>query len=204
MIVVNYSSPEYRRPQNRLMNSLGDHPRLMFTELPPGSPSHQESPYEFKIHAIRKAMEIDPIVLWADASMYLVGDIKIIENIIVNEGFYGQEAGHYVGDWCNRHTMDYFNLKDSEYHIPMFSAGLLGLNADSEKAMDFLNQWELSAKAGCFRGDWKDHRHDMSCASIIYYRLGFKLQRGGSTMAYIGPGYSTPEPQVSFYCQGMP
>lgn len=204
MIVVNYSSAEYRRPQNRLMNSLGDHPRLMFTELPPGSPSHQDSPYEFKIHAIRKAMEVDPIVLWVDSSMYLKGDLSKIKEIIKSDGFFGQEAGHYVGDWCNAHTRTYFNLLDRELKIPMFSAGLLGLDRDNPKAVEFLDRWEASAKMGCFRGDWADHRHDMTCASILYHRIGFKLQRGGSMMAYLGPGYNTPEEGVIFLCQGMP
>lgn len=203
MIVVNYSSVEYRRPQNRLINSLGDHPRLMFTDLPPGSPSHQDSPYEFKIHAIRLAMEIDPIVLWADSSMYLKGDLSKIESIIKGDSFFAQEAGHYVGDWCNLHTRAYFDLKEYENQTPMFSAGLLGLNRDSQVAQEFLRQWELSAQAGCFRGDWVDHRHDMTCASIIYRRLGLTLQRGGSMMAYLGPGYNTPEDGVVFYCQGM-
>lgn len=203
MIVVNYSSSEYRRPQNRLIASLGDHQMLMFSDLPPGSPSHQESPYEFKIHAIRKAMEIDPIVLWADSSMYLKGNLYNIEEVIKSDGFFSQEAGHYVGDWCNDHTRKYFGLTEDEDKIPMFSAGLLGLNMQMGIARDFLIQWEASAKAGCFKGDWKDHRHDMTCASIIAHRLGLKLQRGGSYMAYVGSGYSTPEPGVVFLCQGM-
>ncbi len=176
---------------------------MIFTELPPGSPSHQESPYEFKIHAIRKAMEIDPIVLWADSSMYLKGNIKVISDLIETDGYYMEEAGHYAGDWCNLHSRAYFDLKEFENKTPMFSAGLLGLNRNSEVAMKFLDQWEAAAKAGCFRGDWKDHRHDMTCGSIIAHRLGMKYQRGGSHMAYIGPGYSTPEPGVVFYCQGI-
>lgn len=203
MIVVNYSSAEYRRPQNRLMNSLGEHPRLMFTELPPGSPSHQDSPYEFKIHAIHKAMEIDPIVLWADSSMYLKGDLSKIEDIIKTDGYYMEEAGHYVGTWCNPHTRQYFDLTDDENKYLMFSAGLLGLNRDTQVAQEFLRQWELSAKAGCFSGDWANHRHDMTCASIIASRLGMGYQRGGSHLAYVGPGYSIPHDDIVFYCQGM-
>lgn len=205
MIVVNYSSEAYRKPERRLADSLRQAGvrYLAFAALPDGSPTHQQSPYEFKIHAIRKAMEIDPIVLWADASMYLVGDIKRIEDLIETDGYYMEEAGHYAGDWCNQHARQYFQLQAYENKIPMFSAGLLGLNRDSVIAAEFLKQWEAAAKAGCFRGDWKDHRHDMTCGSIIAHRLGMKLQRGGSHMAYIGPGYSTPEPEVVFHCQGM-
>lgn len=207
MIVVNYSSSEYRRPQNRLMNSLGEHPRLMFTELPPGSPSHQESPYEFKIHAIRKAMEIDPIVLWVDSSFWLVGDLKVIEDLIIKDGYFMTEAGAWVGQWTNAHTKDYFNLTEDEGKYPggmcMFSAGLLGLSKYSQKAMGFLDQWEASAKGGCFRGSHADHRHDQSAGSIIATRLGMEYQRGGQYMSYVGPGYGAPEPSSIFYLQGM-
>lgn len=207
MIVVNYSSPEYRRPQNRLMNSLGDHPRLMFTELPPGSPSHQESPYEFKVHAIRKAMEIDPIVLWADSSFWLVGNLKVIEDLIIKDGYFMTEAGAWVGQWTNAHTKNYFNLTEEEGKYPggmcMFAAGLLGINRDSEVAMEYLNQWEAAAKGGCFRGSHADHRHDQSAGSIIATRLGMRYQRGGQFMSYVGPGYSAPESSSIFYLQGM-
>lgn len=214
MIVVNYASGPYLRGQKILDESckggsVSPFMFLGFSGIPPsGSPSHAQSPYEFKIHAIREALKHDNIVLWADASMKMVGDISRIDNIIRYEGYFMEEAGHYAGRWTNAHTRKYFNVTDDEMKqeaggITMFSAGLIGLNSQSEVAMKFLDQWEASAKAGCFRGDWSDHRHDMTCGSIIASRLGMKYQRGGSHMAYIGPDYSTPEPGVVFYCQGM-
>lgn len=205
MIVVNFSSKEYAAPQNRLSRSLyGKVGSEMIREYSAiNSPTHQESPYEFKIHTIRRALEHDQIVLWVDSSMYLVGDISKIEIIIKTHGYFMEEAGHYVINWCNDNARKYFNLQPSEDGFIMFSAGLLGLNRDSKEAMEFLDQWEASAKAGCFRGDWSDHRHDMTCGSIIAQRMGFKYQRGGSHLAYTGPGYSVPEEGVVFLCQGM-
>lgn len=209
MIVVNFSTREYKAGQNRLRNSLNGHSNLMYSEYNQiGSPRHKESPYEFKVHAIRKAMELDDIVLWVDSSMYLVGDLSAIESIIKTDGYFFEEAGHYVGRWTNQFTREYFNLTDEESKqeaggITMFSAGLLGLNLKSELAMQFLYEWEQSAKAGCFRGNWEDHRHDMTCASIIATRLGMKYQSGGTHLAYVGPGYSTPKPSAIFLCQGL-
>jgi hypothetical protein len=210
MIIVNFSSKEYARPQARLKRSLEGHRYLMFNEYQfINSPTHHESPYEFKIHAIREALKYDNIVLWADSSMYLVGDLSHIENIIKEQGYFAEEAGHYVGRWTNKHTREYFNMTPDELvqgngGITMFSAGLLGLNKESVEAMHFLDAWEESAKSGCFKGDWNDHRHDMTAASIIATRLGWKYQRGGSHLAYIGDGYNKPEDRVVFYCQGMP
>lgn len=202
MIIVNFSTHQYFRGQERLLNSLKGYKSLMIREYLPGWRKHNESPYEFKINAIEKAFEMDDVVLWVDSSMYLIGDLSKIETIIKTDGYFMEEAGHYVNTWCNAHTREYFKLTHEENYI-MFSAGLLGLDQSSTIAMDFFNQWKASALSGCFRGDWKDHRHDMTCGSIIAQRLGMKYQRGGSHMAYIGPGYSKPEAGVVFYLQGI-
>lgn len=208
MIIVNFSTREYKIGQKRLAASLGKHPYLMFSNYEEiGSPTHQESPYEFKIHAIEKAFEKDDICLWVDASMWLVGDLTKIENLIKQDGYFISEAGAWVGSWTNAHTRKYFNLTAEEAKVPggftMFSAGLLGLNLKSELAMRWLYEWKQSALAGCFSGDWSDHRHDMTCGSIIAQRLGMKYQRGGQHMSYIGPGYTAPEKDSVFYLQGI-
>lgn len=204
MVVVNFATGHYIRGQQRLKNSLNVHKTLMFTDYAQiGSPTHSESPYQFKIHAIEKGFEIDNVVLWLDASMWRMGDISKIENIIKTDGYMMEEAGHYVDRWCNAHAREYFKLQPHEHNFTMFSAGMLGLDKTSEVAMLFFKQWKESAIAGCFRGDWADHRHDMTCGSIIAQRLGMKYQRGGSHLSYIGPGYSTPETESVFYLQGI-
>lgn len=208
MIIVNFATGHYKLGQKRLAHSLDGYKMLMLDDYTAiDSPTHQESPYEFKVHAIEKAFEFDDIVLWADASMWRVGDLSVIERLIKNDGYFMSEAGHWVGSWTNQHTRKYFKLTEEEARVPgglfMFSAGLLGLNKKSEIAMNFLLEWHASAKAGCFRGSWADHRHDMTCGSIIAQRLGMKYQRGGEHMAYIGQGYSAPQNGVVFYLQGI-
>lgn len=214
MIIVNFSTNQYILGQRRLHKSIQDTQKIkwsayMFERYDQiDSPTHQQSPYQFKIHAIEKAMEIDPIVLWMDSSMVVVGNLLPIEDIIKNDGYFTEEAGHYVGRWTNDHTRKYFNLtkeeaKQGEGGITMFSAGLLGLDFNNRLAKEFFNQWKASALAGCFRGDWSDHRHDMTCASIIATRLGMKYQSGGTYMAYIGPGYSKPKDSVVIHCVGL-
>lgn len=210
MTIVNFSTKEYSRGQMRLFASVQGHCDFLgfqnYADIE--SPTHQESPYEFKIHAIDKAFEKDNIVLWVDSSMYRVGDLNKIETIIARDGYFMEEAGHWVGRWTNEHTRNYFGLTQDEARqetggITMFSAGLLGLNLKSELAMNFFYDWKESALAGCFRGDWKDHRHDMTCASIVAGRLGMKYQTGGTHLSYVGPGYSTPKQGTVFLCQGV-
>jgi hypothetical protein len=208
MIIVNFATGHYLKGQQRLANSLNGYKKLMLTGYPTiNSPTHEQSPYEFKINSIESAWNHDPVVLWVDASMWRVGDLSKIEDLIIKDGYFMTESGHWTGQWTNQFTKNYFKTTDEEMKVPggmfMFSAGLIGLNRDSTVAVEFLRQWKESAKAGCFKGDWKDHRHDMSCGSIIAQRLGMKYQRGGEFMSYIGPGYSQPEVGSVFYLQGI-
>lgn len=208
MMIVNFATDGFKRGQARLMKSIDGKCRGVFydsyTHIK--SPSHQKSPYEFKVHALKRAMKDHPnetIFLWCDASLFRVGDLSKIETIIERDGYFMEEAGHYVKDWCNAHARKYFNFTDAENHFTMFSAGLLGLHRNSPLSMDFFHQWAASAAAGCFIGSWKDHRHDMTCASIIAQRLNMTYQRGGSHMAYLGPGFQEPAPGVVFHLQGI-
>jgi hypothetical protein len=208
MIIVNFSTKEYARGQQRLSNSLNGYKKLMLNDyVSINSPTHQQSPYEFKIWAIEAAWQYDNIVLWMDSSMWLVGDMSKIENLILRDGYFMSEAGAWVGDWTNQYTRNYFNLTQEEAKVPggltMFSAGLLGLDRNNPLAMEFFVQWKASALAGCFKGDWSNHRHDMSAASIIAQRLGMRYQRGGEHMSYIGSGYGPPEKGSVIYLQGI-
>lgn len=208
MIVVNFSTEGYYKGQQRLANSLTC-PKLMFTNYQQiGSRIHKESPYEFKIAAFEKGFEKDNIVLWLDSSVYQVGDINKIEKIILEKGYWLEEAGHYTGKWTNDFQREYFKVTDQEMFqgpggMTLFSAGYMGLDKRSPLAMEFFRQWKEAGKAGAFKGDWSTSRHEMTAASIIAQRLGITYERGGSNAAYIGQGYSQPEPGVTFWLQGI-
>lgn len=209
MIITNFATKEYFKAQERLVKSLNGHKAAIYKNYQEiGSPSHKESPYQFKIHAIEKASKLDRVVLWCDSSLWLVGDLSKIEDIILRDGFFGSEAGHYVGRWTNDFTKQYFQLTSDELHqgdtgMIMFSAGLLGLDFSNPVGIEFFRRWKASALAGCFKGSFENHRHDMSCASIIAQRMGLKFQRGGQHLSYIGDGYTTPEPDSVFHLQGL-
>jgi hypothetical protein len=205
MIIVNFATQEYKRGQQRLASSLNGHKKLMLDSYEAiGSPSHSASPYEFKVWSILAAAEFDHTVLWCDSSLWRVGDLSKIESIINEQGYFMEEAGHWVRDWCKPETKKWFGLtKDEESKFNMFSAGLLGLNLDHPDAQLWFAAWKTAAQAGHFKGSYTNHRHDMTCGSIIAQRMGLKYQRGGSHMAYIGEGYSKPEKDVVFYLQGI-
>lgn len=208
MIVVNFATEGYYKGQQRLANSLTC-PKLMFSNYQQiGSRTHKESPYEFKIAAFEKGFEKDNIVVWLDSSVYQVGDISKIEKIVLEKGFWFEEAGHYVARWANKFQREYFKLTDQELvegtgGMTLFSAGYMGLDKRSPLAMEFFRQWKQAGLDGAFRGSWEDSRHEMLAASVIAQRLGMTYERGGSNAAYIGSGYSPPEPGVTFFLQGI-
>ncbi len=203
MIIVNFATKAFYAGQDRLKASLNGQKSLMFRDRLPGCPHHSTIPYEFKIHAIEQAWRRDDIVLWADASFYLVGDLSKIENLIQTDGYFMSEAGAYVRDWCNGRARDYFKLKPEEDGLIMFSAGLLGLNKKSPIAMEYFKQWKAAAKAGAFKGHRHDHRHDQTCGSIIAQRLGMKYQKGHTHMCYISPEFGPPDPEAVFHLNGI-
>jgi hypothetical protein len=209
MIVVNFATGSYIKGQRRLQVSLNGWRNLMLTDYTTiNSPSHTESPYQFKIHAIEAAFQFDNQVLWCDSSLWRVGDLSVIEEIINQDGYMFTEAGHYVGRWVNDFQKKYFNLTDEELKqgpggMTMFSAGFVGLDKRNPVAMEFLRGWKQAALDGAFKGDWNTTRHDQSIGSIIAQRGGMKYQRGGKYLAYVGPGYSEPEPGVIFKLQGI-
>jgi hypothetical protein len=83
------------------------------------------------------------------------------------------------------------------------NSGFLGLNLENEISVNFLNQWRESMLDGCFKGSWDDHRHDMTCGSIIANRLGMEYKSGNDWLHYAPPEQEQPNEKVIIHTQGM-
>ena len=223
MIIVNYSSSNnwYPRGQERLKNEMPKHGYdgefLFFKDtLPKGSPSHIKSPYGFKVYAIQEGLESGHnLVWWMDSSVYPIKDISRAVDLCLEQGYLFEEAGHLAGTWTNDKTLAHFGIsRDEAMNIPMFSAGFTMLDFNNPIAREFFHQWKLACDSGCFQGSWDNlqktesldhrcfgHRHDMSCASIIAYKLGMKLAKGGDFLSYVGEAYGTPSESAIFHLQ---
>jgi len=183
-----------------------------------GCQPHINNPYSFKTFAFKKAFEMGyEQVLWLDASCVAMKNIDPLFEIIENDGYIGQEAGHYVGTWTNDQSLKMYNLtRDKAMYFPMIgNAGLLGLNRHNELAMDFFNQWHNASKDGGFIGSWtnknntesidtrcKGHRHDMSHSSILFNLLKMKQQSGNEILHYKSPNEPVDE-KVYIHAQGL-
>ena len=172
-----------------------------------GSPSHKENPYAFKIYALEKMKDLGyDQVLWLDSSIVFVKHSKPIFDWIEDKGFFFEEAGHWAGSWCNERTLEYFGINREEaMKMPMFSAGFTGLDFSKSKSVEFFQRWKQSMLDGQFLGDWSNHRHDMTCASIIANQMDMvkNYSSGGNFFAYIGGGYSQPKESVICHLKGL-
>lgn len=198
-VIINLSTGQYLKGQQRLRESIKTHspniPFLSWTnEAQIQAPPHKVNPYAFKVYAFYRAIQQGyDTIFWMDASCYLIKDITPLFEKIDKEGYFMHEAGHYAGKWTNDHARAYFGIaKEVLDTLPMFTAGCFGLSAYSQTAMAFLDDWCKSMEAGCFKGDWSNHRHDLTCGSIIAKSLGMNYQFGEHYLAY-----ASPEQQVN-------
>lgn len=204
------SSGNYMKALQRLEESVSRfdiNPFLGFRgESSIGSPLHSDNPYAFKIYAFKKAIELGYTkILYVDSSVVVVKELSALWQILDEDGYFIQEAGHFVGRWCNDRTLAYFSLtREDAMEMKMYgNAGILALDFEKQIAKDFFNQWERSMLDGQFKGDWSDHRHDMTCGSIIANNLNMKLQTGNEWVDYVDVNQIPKSDKILFHAQGM-
>lgn len=223
--IVSLGTPDYNLGRERLRKSLVQHAPgvsiYLFTkEHQVGAPVHHENPYAFKIYTIQLARELGfEQILWVDCSVWAIKDISPVFDIIEEDGYICQEAGHKVGRWTNDRALNYFGInRDEAMKIDMYgNAGLLGLDFTNPIAVEFFDKWKASMEAGMFKGYWKNndhteswdlrcdgHRHDMSCGSVIRHNLGMKMQSGNEILQYVNSPVELPNNEkVYFFAQGL-
>jgi hypothetical protein len=157
--------------------------------LPKGSRPHSESPYGFKVHAIKAAYEKGyTSILWVDSPVYAVKeDISPIFEKIEKEGYYAMShidpLENWVGDTAlianniSRESLSGFNLPSGScygFHIttPMPDDVVFGERSPF---------WELYLQEddGLFSseviGEGKWHRHDEAILALCLLQRGLPV-----------------------------
>jgi hypothetical protein len=152
-----------------------------------GSPSHQQSPYSFKVHAIETVKNKGyKIIFWCDSVVRLRKSIEPILSKIKQVGVYLQEDGWPVGVWANDRALSYFGItRDDAMKIEAIYACIMGFDFRNPITHEFFNRWKKASQDGIFYGAWQNtlktesqdercrgHRHDQTCAELISYQLG--------------------------------
>jgi hypothetical protein len=154
--------------------------------LPKGSVPHSESPYGFKVHAIKAAYEKGyTSILWVDSPAYAVKeDISPIFEKIEKEGYYAMSHIDPLENWVSESALKAYGWDREKlvgYNLP--SGSCYGFRIDGPMPKD----WPLTDKPelfwdmyfqeadGMFEseviGDGKWHRHDEAALALnLIYR----------------------------------
>lgn len=183
--IVNVATERYWPGQARLVESLAgktDAKILTFkSEIEVDAEPHSVNNYSFKPMAILKAYEQGfRQILWLDASMNVISDLKPLFDVIDKDGYFLVDSGWPNSRWTNDKALEYFGTNEGE----MLSSGILGLDLTNPLAYQFFDKWTQAMRDGMFNGDWDLHRHDQTCASLIAHKMGMKLQEANTFMVY--------------------
>jgi signal peptidase I len=220
--IVNFSDNHFKKGQDRLVKSLIDNKYqgdiLLYNNFDEvGSKSHTQVPYQFKVYAIKKAIDLGyDIVLYCDASLYAITDVMPIIYHIIHKGHLMEYCGFSAGQWSTDICLEDFGIsRDEAMNIPLHSAGFTGLNMQNEKSVKFFNEWfEKAKEEKTFIGDWNNnqkqcsndercfgHRHDQTTASIIAHK--YELERTNPLfMQYVFANTEIKQETI-FCCQGL-
>jgi hypothetical protein len=161
--------------------------------LPVGSPTHEDSPYEFKIHAIEEARRLGYTkILWADSSVIAVRSLETIWNLVEKQGYWISINGPNTNyEWISDEALKLIDRQRNEMKkVPQVICTAFALNFLNPTAVQFFEEYKRLAKLGVFRGPWTNeklqassnpdvlgHRHDQSAASWICYNLKMSLTK---------------------------
>jgi hypothetical protein len=141
--------------------------------LPPGSRPHSESPYGFKVHAIKAAYDKGyTSILWLDSPAYAVKeDISPIFEKIEKEGYYAMSHIDPLENWVGDKALDMYNMEREMlkgYNLP--SGSCYGFDMTNELTEGMFDMLAGSEAQGLFQSEkisetgW--HRHDEAILAL--------------------------------------
>lgn len=152
---------------------------ILWTDvLPKGSRPHSESPYGFKVHAIRAAYEMGyTSILWLDSPAYAVKeDISPIFDKIEKEGYYAMSHIDPLENWVGKRLLDTLHIDRSLLNgLNLPSGSCYGFDLNNPTGKMLFEKLESAELLGFFEseqikeGSW--HRHDEAVLAILLYQI---------------------------------
>lgn len=158
-----------------------------------GSPTHRQSPYSFKVHAIETVRAQGyQIIFWCDSVCRLRKSVAPLLPLLRERGVYLQADGWPVGVWANDRALEYFGVsRDDAMKIEAIYACIMAFDFRTPIAQEFFRRWKKASDDGIFRGHWvndsktesqdercRGHRHDQTSAELISHQLGIPRSKG--------------------------
>lgn len=144
--------------------------------LPPGAKPHSQSPYGFKIQAIKEAARISPKVVWMDCTCFLVGD----PNLYFEPPRYRhlEEKGVVVAFDSNSlyglaspNLLSAYGISiDTCKNLYLVGGSLYVFDFNLEKCRKIFNVWaEMESKGLFSAASFPPHRWDEACMAIALH-----------------------------------
>ncbi|MBI3856570.1 MAG: hypothetical protein HY293_12855 [Planctomycetes bacterium] len=176
--------------------------------LPPGSPSHEDAPYGFKLYAIEDALKRGfTSVLWLDAPCVAARPLQPVFWEMERRGHVFVSGGEKLGNWASDACLAAFGIpRDAAMALPLLNGAFIGLDLEHPESREWQRRMLQSCEAGLFKGAAltehappeirarnvdKDtghlsddprcwgHRHDEAVGSCLAHLLGMAFQPVG-------------------------
>lgn len=190
---------------------------LLYKDYPPGCPEHSgPGQYNFKVYAFEEAFKQGyKIVIWVDASFWAVRNPMPLLDYVNEHGIYSFKSGYSLAETATDALCEYANVNRNDLTIVSeFATGLVGINIENPRGIEFFMQWKKYMEDGMFGGHrfhdpadsrsplFKFSRQDQSAASMILHKMGITTAgEDQDFQAYYGTNYS--ESQLIFFIQGI-
>jgi hypothetical protein len=204
--ILSVATNRYVGLQERLLQSLAAvgwrDALLAWTDaLPPGSPTHAEVPYAFKLFAIREALRRGhSSLLWLDSPCRAARSLDPLFDRIESEGHLFVGGDDRLGNWASDGCLAAFSLsRDEALELTLMNGTFIGLDFSHERTRTWFEEIERGCARGLFQGAYLSdhapsavraakagkpvgfvsadprcwgHRHDEAVGSCIAHRQG--------------------------------
>ena len=177
-----FTYPEFSRAEKADYVGYGIDLLIWKDCLPPGSRPHSESPYGFKVHAIKAAYERGyTSILWLDSPAYAVKeDISPIFEKIEKEGYYAMSHIDPLENWVGEFTLIQFAMRRDllkGYNLP--SGSCYGFDLSKPHIETLFDSFATKERQGFFNSErisengW--HRHDEAVLAMLLIQFGLPV-----------------------------
>jgi len=147
-------------------------------QWPTNARPHEASPYGFKTHAFRWAIEQGyDQVIWMDSALYPIKSFAIIVERIASDGLYIVDGGERLNRACRQEVYPFLDITPDQVQNQNITSGqILGFDVHNPVARAVLELWCKAEAAGLFSiGQLANHRHDEACLGAILgkYQIPF-------------------------------
>jgi hypothetical protein len=142
---------------------------MLWQEYPPGSPTHEEAPYGFKLFALKDARERGyTTLLWLDSYCRFSRHPQPLFDHIERQGhwFIHGDSGDTVGKWTSDKALELFGItRDQGFEGPLLLAGsVYGLDLTNPRTQEFFRRWMELLELGAFAGPYLNDGPNLAAA----------------------------------------